>query len=380
VLRIADFTLLAARLLLAAVFFLAGATKLVDPLGSRRSLRDFGLPPALARPTVLLLPVAELAVAIALIPTALAWYGARGALALLTVFMIAVGIAMVRGRKPDCHCFGQLHSMPVGRSTLIRNGILAALAAGLVSRGHRQLGPDLWTWFGTLDVHERKVAVVAACAMGFVFFRLLDRSRPETESIESQMTSAVDDEEDAAENRPPDRAAPASRQPAPKRAERPAPVRRTAMGIGLPIGTPAPEFELPGINGAKHSLRSLRKPGKDILLIFSSPFCKPCEALPSNIVRWTREMDGFPDIFLVSRGAAADNLPKLKEFGTSRVLLQPDFEVAEAYDCTATPTAVLVGADGLIRSELAVGGPAIKQLLSSSAKNGNSVQSASIPL
>jgi hypothetical protein len=41
------------------------------------------------------------------------------------------------------------------------------------------------------------------------------------------------------------------------------------------------------------------------------------------------------------------------------------------YDCISTPTAVLIGADGLIRSELALGGVAIKELLSSYAKRGN---------
>lgn len=367
-LRIAEFTLLAARLLLAAVFLLAGATKLVDPVGSRKALRDFGLPSALARPMVVLLPVLELAVAAALIPTSLAWYGAWGALALLTVFLIAVGIAMVRGRKPNCHCFGQLHSAPVGWPTLIRNGVLAACAGWLASRGQLQSGPDLWAWLATLDSHERKVALVAACVVGFLFFRQLDRSRPESESIESQLPPAVDDEE-APEERP----APAPRKrPAPAPTEHPAPARTSPMGIGLPIGTPAPEFELPGITGEKRSLQSLREQGRDVLLVFSSPFCESCEALASNLVRWTHEMEGLPNIVLVSVGTAQDNLAKLKEFETSRVLLQRNFEVAEVYDCDTTPTAVLVGADGLIRSYLAVGGRAIKQLLSSCAKRGNS--------
>ena len=39
------------------------------------------------------------------------------------------------------------------------------------------------------------------------------------------------------------------------------------------------------------------------------------------------------------------------------------------YDCGATPAAVLVGTDGLIRSALAVGAPAIEQLVSSCAKS-----------
>ncbi|HEX4134599.1 MAG TPA: MauE/DoxX family redox-associated membrane protein [Bryobacteraceae bacterium] len=366
-LRIAEFTLLASRLLLAAVFLLAGAAKLIDPLGSRRALREFGLPSILARPLVLLLPCLELAVALALVPARLAWYGAQGALALLTVFLIAVAVAMVRGRKPDCHCFGQLHSAPVGRSVLIRNMVLAACAGWLVSRGPRESGPDLLVWFATLDVLERKVAIVAACAVGFLFLRLLYSARPKTESLESQLFPDSDDDE-SPEERP---ARTPRRRTAAVQPESPDPAPSGAMGIGLPIGTPAPEFELPAITGEKASLQSLRSEGKDILLIFTSPFCDPCRALAPNLVRWTREMNGLPNVVLLSRGTAQDNLAKLKEVGTSRVLLQPDFAVAEAYDVNSTPSAVLVGADGLIRSELAVGGMAIKQLLSSAAKRVN---------
>ncbi|HJT89829.1 MAG TPA: MauE/DoxX family redox-associated membrane protein, partial [Bryobacteraceae bacterium] len=112
--RIAEFFLLAVRLLLAFVFLLAGAAKLLDPVGLRQSWRDFGLPAALAKPAVLGLPVLELTVGVLLIPASLAWYGAWGALGLLTAFLIVVGIAVVRGRKPDCRCFGQVHSSPVG--------------------------------------------------------------------------------------------------------------------------------------------------------------------------------------------------------------------------------------------------------------------------
>jgi peroxiredoxin len=371
VLRIAEWSLLASRLLLAAVFFLAGTGKLIDPAGWRRTLRDFSLPSAFARPMMVLLPVLELAVAAALIPASLAWYGARGALALLAAFMIAVGIAMIRGRKPDCHCFGQLHSTPVGWPTLIRNAFLALCAAWLVLRGERPLGPDLWAWYFTLGVEGRKVAVVAACAVGFFFIRLLlgSRSRPETTPIEPQLAAAADDNE---EDQPRPAAPPKPRTaPAP---QPPDPVRRNALGIGLPIGTPAPEFELPGMNGEKRSSQSLRKQGRDVLLVFSSPFCKPCEMMPSNLVRWAREMQQFPNIVLISKGTAKDNRPKLKEFGTAQVLLQRESEVAEMYDCVSTPSAVLVGADGLIRSELVNGGPAIKQLLSAWRSSASSAK------
>jgi hypothetical protein len=74
----------------------------------------------------------------------------------------------------------------------------------------------------------------------------------------------------------------------------------------------------------------------------------------------------LPNVVLINVGTAKDNLAKVTGFDASRVLLQPQFDVAEMYDCGVTPAAVLVGADGLVRSALAVGASAIEQLVSSS--------------
>ena len=127
--------LLAARIVLAAVFVVAGLAKLADRPGSRQALIDFGLSSRLATLLGTLLPLAELAVAVALLPLGSAWYGALGALALLILFVAGIGANLARGRRPDCHCFGQLHSEPVGWPTLARNGALAALAGFVVWQG-----------------------------------------------------------------------------------------------------------------------------------------------------------------------------------------------------------------------------------------------------
>ena len=131
-----DAALLIARLLLAAVFTLAGVAKLSDLKGSRKAIIDFGLPALLASPLALLLPLAELAVAAALIPASSAWWGAVGALGLLLLFVMGISINLARGKKPECHCFGQLHSAPAGWKTLARNGVLAAVAGFVLWEGY----------------------------------------------------------------------------------------------------------------------------------------------------------------------------------------------------------------------------------------------------
>ena len=125
-------TVLLARVLLAAVFAIAGLAKLADLKGSRQALRDFGVPAPLAPVLGTLLPLTELAVALALLPPRTAWWGAVGALVLLLVFVAGICYNLARGRRPSCHCFGQLHSAPVGWFTLTRNLVLAGVAGCVV--------------------------------------------------------------------------------------------------------------------------------------------------------------------------------------------------------------------------------------------------------
>src|SRR6266852_6237708 len=155
-----DVVLFIARLLLAAVFIVAGFAKLADLPGSRQALRDFGVPAVLANPFGVLLPLAEIAVAVALIPTASAWWGALGALALLLLFVAAIGYNLARGRTPDCHCFGQLHSAPVGWPRLVRNLVLAAGAGFVVWFGRTNAGASAVDWLGTLTIAQRIELVV----------------------------------------------------------------------------------------------------------------------------------------------------------------------------------------------------------------------------
>src|SRR5689334_9485583 len=136
-----DVVLLVLRLLLALVFAVAGIAKLVDRDAFRRTLGEFGMPRRLTGPGAVLLPLAELAVAVLLIPGATARIGAGAALALLAVFCGAVAVALVRGVRPDCACFGSVRSAPVGRGTLGRNAFLGALAAAVTLDPGASLAP-----------------------------------------------------------------------------------------------------------------------------------------------------------------------------------------------------------------------------------------------
>ena len=337
--------LLVARLLLAGVFLVAGVAKLADRAGSRQAVSDFGLPKSLGAPLGILLPLAEIAVAAALIPASTAWWGALGALALLLLFVVGIGINLARGRKPDCHCFGQLHSAPAGWFTLVRNAILAAVSGFVVWEGYNGAGPSALSWLATLSSAQLAAIIGGLFVLGLLaaegwflvhLLRQNGRLLVRLEALEERLASG----EGAAPARNGDQEA-----------------------EGIPLGAEAPNFRLQGLYGETLTLEALRISGKPIMLLFTDPNCGPCNALLPQIVRWQREHIEELAIYLISRGTVDENRAKSAEYGLISVLLQEDWEVSEAYQVRGTPSAVIVQPDGTIGSPLAAGSEAIQSLV-----------------
>src|SRR5204863_10024828 len=114
-----------------------------------------------------LLPLAELVVAALLLFSGTAVIGAIGAAALLGLFIVAIAASLARGKRPDCHCFGQVHSEPVGPATLVRNAVLVGLAVLIIADGRG--GTNVWDWFADLTATgwlPVAAAVVVAITLG----------------------------------------------------------------------------------------------------------------------------------------------------------------------------------------------------------------------
>ncbi len=343
-----NIVLLLARLVLAVVFLVSGVSKLADLAGSRQALRDFGVPAWLSAPGGLLLPLVELVVAVALLPLASAWWGAVAALALLLLFSIAIAYNLARGRKPDCHCFGQLSSRPIGWPTLLRNLVLAAIAGFLIGSGRTTAGLSAFAWLNALALAQRielgagLVLLVLLVSGGWVLLEILrqqGRLLLRLEALEERMSAGNTASEPSAQPVPP------------------------APNAGLPVGTPAPAFTLSGLYGETITLDYLRARGKPVLLLFSDPGCGPCSTLMPEVGRWQRDYAGKLTLALISRGSVEANRAKASEHEVSQVLLQQDREIAEAYHDHGTPGAVLVRPDGTIGSPLALGADAIRALV-----------------
>jgi peroxiredoxin len=345
------FALVLARLLLVIILVAAGLAKLVDLAGSRRAVADFGLPAVLVGPLGLLLPLAELATAALLIPAVSAWWGALAALMLLLAFTAAIGINLAQGRKPDCHCFGQLHSEPVSWRTLARNVLFIALAGFVVWQGADNPGPSAVAWLGDLTpwqafgVFAGTVAAVVIAAQSWFLlqlFRQHGRLLLRLDALERMLGGnlpALDEE---------------------------------VVGQGLPIGMPAPAFELPDLDGARVALDDLRRAELLVLLVFVDPGCDPCTALVPSLARWQEQHREALTLVLVSRGTPEENRAKVAGHDGLQVLLQTDREVAEAYQAHGTPAAVVVRPDGTIGSPVAMGAEAITRLFERTAATAKS--------
>ena len=100
---------------------------------------------------------------------------------LLAVFSVAIGWNLGRGRTPDCHCFGQLHSEPASAKALLRNGVLAALAGVSLAGNFNDQQASTFGWIADLDGSQLLALVVAVVAaallvVGAVAFITLMRS------------------------------------------------------------------------------------------------------------------------------------------------------------------------------------------------------------
>jgi peroxiredoxin len=132
---------------------------------------------------------------------------------------------------------------------------------------------------------------------------------------------------------------------------------------GLPVGTAAPDFELPDLAGERHRLSEFR--GKDLLLIFFNPKCGFCTKMAADLAALPLEVsNGRAVPVVVSTGDANENRKLVAQHGIRcTVLLQEQMEVASQYRAQGTPMGYRIDAAGKIASELTIGGEALLHLV-----------------
>lgn len=334
------------RLILCLVLAIAGIAKLGDRAGTRQALLGFGVPPWLTPTLATLLPSVELGAGLALLPVPTAWWGSVAALALLVLFLAAIGYNLARGRRPDCHCFGQLHSAPIGSPTVVRNLVLATLALILVLQPGRDPGPGLLSLTAGATpalitaIAMGVLALVGTAFNGWLLSNLLRQN--------GRLLLRLDTLEETLR--------------APGQADEAAD-GRLASASDAAVGALAPAFTLPSLGGEPVSLDLLSSAGKPVMLVFVDPNCGPCTALLPEVAGWQRDHAERFTVAVVTRGTAERNAKKISRSGVQGVLLQAGQEISERYGTLATPSAVVVDAAGRIASPVASGSEGIRRLV-----------------
>jgi len=308
--------LLGARLLLAAVFAVAAVGKLVGRSRTVETLAEFGVPESIRRPTAIVLPLVELAIAVALLPAATAAWGALAAALLLAVFTAAVARTLLQGREVDCNCFGSLGPSRISRWTLARNVLLLVLAGGVAIAAQSDPGKSAVAWLGDLDTAQLAllgagVAIVLAALNLAFFWQLMHQNGRLLGELEALKAGGGG-------------AAPTGPQP----------------------GDLAPSFALPALGGAGLALEELLAAGRGLVVVVTDPGCGACDPLLPEIGRLQRDPETPVPLVMISRGDLDANLAKAREHGLEPVLIEEEFEVSRALGINGAPGAVRLDAEG----------------------------------
>jgi peroxiredoxin len=333
------------RLALALVFGAAGTAKMLDRNGTQDALVAFGVPRALASPASVLLPVVELIIAGGLLLRFSATWAAAVAFALLVAFSAGLANSLMRGRRPPCHCFGQLASAPASWGTIGRNAILAGAAIFVAVTTANRPEPAVVTY----------VMFAALCGLGVAIGLSVAARRFRWLSLDRLEVLAAD--------------RPLLRVPIRCAVQAAAFVRGGRTPLGLRVGSRAPEFDFPRLDG-QVTLASLLSRRKPTILLFSDVDCRPCIELLPTFRRWQREYRDELTIAVIVSGSMENDLRPADEELSDAVLTQPGREVADAYKALVTPSAVAVTAEGKIGSRLVVGPEPIQKLVEALVARG----------
>ncbi|MEX2306135.1 MAG: redoxin domain-containing protein [Pirellulales bacterium] len=131
---------------------------------------------------------------------------------------------------------------------------------------------------------------------------------------------------------------------------------------GLPLGTVAPDFELPDLAGVRRKLSDFRE--QNVLLVFFNPQCGYCTKMAADLAALPADGGDQRAVpVVVSTGDAEENRKLVEHYGIRcLVLLQEQMEVATKYQAQGTPMGYRIDGAGRIASALTVGAEPLLRL------------------
>ena len=332
--------LIIAPLIVAAVLVVSGFAKLRAPERARSAFAEMRVPDAFRRKSIVRLhPWAEIALAVVLLgaPGVLGFAAAVGSAGLMGIYLWLVIRAVRQPLDVDCACFGSLGDDRITWLTVWRNAWLVVLAGAAVILASE--GPSVVTRLGNAGALETVVAgATTALTLWLVLARPRDVGLTEAESANSPLTHAAGAHPDDDYVR----------------------IRTPAVPVTLADG----------------SVRTLRQLSGERaqLLLFVSEGCQSCIETIAAVPSWRTAMPQL-DIRL-----ALPTSPEVSGIASSvppMTIHDTDYLTWESFGISGTPSALLLGADGLLAGGPVTGSEAVPAFVATvTAELGPSVAEA----
>jgi hypothetical protein len=306
--------LVIAPIILAVVLVVSAVGKLRAPRASVEAFRDLHVPAPLSGAfAVRALPWAELVLAIALVAAG-GWLGVAasvGALLLFGAYLWLVARALGFDRPVDCACFGEFAPGRVTRRTVARNATLVVLAilggvdasAGVSVVQRITDGRAPWWWL---------LAAGAAALTTYLIVARAGSSESELQATREIGAGLGDDELEDYER------------------------------------TPTPAVTVVLGDGTETDLRRLSE-RRAQLLLFVSEGCGSCTEVIASTPQWREQV---PELDIRHVVAQAPEDAAVTSAVEPRSVHDADYRVRDSFGMRGTPSALLLGVDGLL-----AGGP-----------------------
>lgn len=326
------------QLLLAAVLGVAGGAKLWDRPAGREALIAFGVPRRVTGPMATLLPLVELALAVAILHPSSVFWAAGAAAGLLLTFGLALALRLRRGHTEPCRCFGRLQTASASPATVMRAFVLAALAI-VLAIGSRSEPSSPLARLAALDAAQSAalaggtLLVTFVLALGWLSIHLLHQQGRLLVRIESLERRARHGLEESTSSR------------------------------GTDADAPAPGFDGDAVNGGERILESLGVTDRPALLVFADRGCGPCNDLLPDLARWQDAYDDVVTVALLHTGRPGEDWAQLSTHAVKHVVAVGHTDLFGRYGCDRTPSAVLVDRHRRMASPVVAGTSDIRALL-----------------
>jgi len=126
-------------------------------------------------------------------------------------------------------------------------------------------------------------------------------------------------------------------------------VRRSAQTENLEVGSPAPPFTLPDLNGRQVSLSQYK--GKVVMLDFWATWCGPCRMSMPVLENLEKEYRDTLVLLAINLQETRDDVSQYmrQQQLHSQVLLDEQASVGEIYGAGSIPMQVLIDKSGIVR-------------------------------